>query len=159
MALTVLKKPLKVQPLDADEQSTLPLVEAVDEMLALTAKLEAHDAKVELERKRLAELKATLLAAIDETTPAEDKAVLVGSDGRQLEFSAKGEASTITDLEKAKKLLGTATFMKIAKIGITDLRAYLTPPEFAEVTKTERTGTRRIKIIGDKKPTKKSTKK
>lgn len=147
MGVTISKKTTAKKLFQTTTEQVDESTELVDEFIALTVQLEAHDAKVSAERKRLDELKKLLVVSVDESHAPDEKATLVGTNG-EVEVSAKSEATSITDLATARKLLGVETFNKVAKVNLADLRAYLTPPQLEKCTVTERKGSRRIKIIG-----------
>lgn len=150
MAVTVTKKAaalLTEAPIGGtSNQPVLP--EVIDEFLALERKIDKHDEKIKLDRERHAALKAQIVAVVNETEEPEAKVRLTGTDGKGIvEVSGKSNTTAIIDMEKAKKLLGTETFFKVAKIGIADLKAYLKKPDFELVTATTLDGARRLKIV------------
>lgn len=121
--------------------------DVVDEFLALDAKLKKHAAKVADDQARYDELKKQIVALVDETTDAEKDVVLVGAEQTgKIEVSEKTMQTTLTDIDAAKKFMGKDTFFKVAKIGVGDLKDYLTPEQREQCTKTERSGSRRLKI-------------
>ncbi len=86
---------------------------------------------------------------VDETRPAESKAIIEGQLFKA-EFGAKANKTTISDLEVVKRLLEaikTGLFMEAVTASITFLKKYLTPEQLEECTLTERTGARRSKIV------------
>ena len=130
----------------ADDQIVSP--DVIDEALELELKIEKHMKKIEADVKRLAEIKSQVLAVVVEVTDADTVTTLMGTGTRGMEVSARSSKTEIINLEQAKKYLGTETFWKVAKIGITDLKAYLTKPQYEAVTETTKTGGRRLKLIG-----------
>lgn len=148
MGVTITKKSQKL--IQTTTEQVDEAAELVDELVGLTTKLAAHDAKVAKERKRLEELKKLILSSVDESHAPEEAVTLVGTSGAEVAVSAKSESTSITDLAAARKLLGVETFNKVAKVNLADLRAYLTPPQLEKCTVTERTGSRRLKIVGGK---------
>lgn len=148
MGLKITKKPTQLvgEVSEVVEQAVLP--EVVDEYLALELKISKHNAKIAAELKRFESLKKQVVATVDETAAADEAVTLRGTGSKELEISARSNTTEITDLEQAKKFLGSDTFWKIAKVGIADLKAYLTKPQYEQVTKTEQVGSRRVKIVG-----------
>lgn len=66
------------------------------------------------------------------------------------EYGKKADSTTVTDKEKVVELLENiepGLFTKLADVGITKLRQYLTPDQLKECTETKTEGKRKIKII------------
>lgn len=78
--------------------------------------------------------------------PAGDAMHLKGVN-HTLQLSARTKVVGEVDLDKVIKILGPEAFLKIAKVGITDLRKYLTEAQFKDVAEEGLTGTRRIKVV------------
>lgn len=90
------------------------------------------------------ELKKEFLEYANSTLGDDEELVIKVPGEKELKIGSRSNVRSITDMDKAVELLGTDTFMKIAKIGLTDLDKYLTPEEVAEVTVTKRSDTRRF---------------
>jgi len=147
---------------------SIPLVEAqnelgpsakelctlVDEFETLSAKADKWKKDQKADMDRLSEVKKILGVEADEGCKPEDEGLNLFGTNIELQFGQKANSTEITDLALAKKLLGNETFLKIASIGIGDLKAYLTPEELAQCTKTERTGNRSMKVVKRSKPKK-----
>lgn len=138
---------LAPEPLEETLNDQLVSAELVDEYLGLIKTLEKHDDKVKAQRARAEELKKLFVGAADEFAEPTESVTLRDSTGdRKIEVSAKANTATITDMDEAKKALGTKTFMEIAKIGIGDLKSYLPKDKYEAVTTTGPTGPRKLKI-------------
>ena len=90
-----------------------------------------------------------LMVTVDATTDASEKALLEG-ERFTLEFGARTKVATVKDkvalyeeLEEVKEGL----FFELAKVGVTDIRAYLSKLVIDKVLNEERTGSRRVKVI------------
>lgn len=101
--------------------------------------------------KKIKELQALLQPVADAKKALEEgikdldlpddvsEALIHLSPAFRCEIGSKGSSREITDLEKAKELLGQELFMKIAKINLGDLDKYLTLPQRELVIQTKRT--------------------
>jgi hypothetical protein len=90
--------------------------------------------------KPLADAKKKLEAAI-EALEADDDVEGQVEQGAYFEATVgkRGTKRSIKDLEKVKAFLGTETFMAIASVKLTDIDAYLTPPQKEQCLATART--------------------
>lgn len=98
--------------------------------------------------KQYSKLNTDLLEIVDKEFAAESKTTLVG-ENYSAEVGAKGNSTIITDMEQAQKTLEQVEeglFLLLAKVGITELRQYLTPKQLEKITETNRTGKRRVKV-------------
>jgi len=79
----------------------------------------------------------------------QDPAEVVFAKGfsHEVKLGAKANSVTEVDLEQVVQFLGVETFLKLASVKITDLRAYLTPEQFEAATTTQRKGNRTIKVL------------
>lgn len=143
MALTFIKPQTtqmqEIKPVAAVAQSIAPIMEVeldsttvlTDELIQVEQYLEA--AQVKLYLKRQAELRKQLATSVPEDTSKAETYTFKGTLGSVV-FSACSITSTIPDLNKVVESLGSEVFMKIAKVGVTDLKAYLTEAEFFKVS-------------------------
>jgi hypothetical protein len=120
----------------------------VDKLLAIEAELTLFDGRRLL--KDYDAVKALLAStAADEAYVADRPVVLNGTTG-QVQFSPKVDVVEITDLNtvigKLKAKIGYPALLELLKIGITDLKRFLTPVEIAELTVTK-PGSRRIASV------------
>lgn len=121
----------------------------VEEWIALEAKVKAAEAKLKPHKDKLAKLRGALDEHVDLITTPEGETTVEGFD-HGLEFSPKGKATDVTDMKGAAKMLEgvkKGLVMDLVKLGIGDLRKYLTPEQVEEVTKEEYRNARRIKVI------------
>jgi len=124
--------------------------ELQEEVKALTDKIEksANGKKLKLKKAALAKLMDEL-----KTEVAED---LDGNEGCTVEGGPfkyeMGIAANNTEIKSKKRLveylqgLGEKEFLSMVSFKITEMREYLPGPFFKQITKTERTGTRRVKL-------------
>lgn len=143
MAVTIVKPKVKdVSDIDTEELVT---AELVDEFGALAAKLDKKLAKIAPLQKKVAALEKGIIAAVDEVVDPSQKITLTGED-YELQLGAQGLRASITDMELAVDLLGDELFLKLAKITMKDLQAYLTPEQLEQVTAKKYVSKRRVKI-------------
>lgn len=102
-----------------------------------------QDPKIKKMQDELAELKTALVDNANKTLKADEGMVIVTPLG-DVKIGKRSTSRSITDMKKAVKLLGKETFMKIAKIGLTDLDKYLNPEELEQCVVVKITDTRRI---------------
>lgn len=154
MGVTITKsKPASAAALHQDEPEAeaqqIVAAARVQEFLDLDKELTKHAEKIAAKAKRHGELKKQFLAAVEESKVSpDDKVELRGTDPKSkiVEISPQSNKTVVTDMEAAKKALGTELFMKIAKVTLSDLKDYLTKPQFESVTVTSRDGGRRLTI-------------
>lgn len=91
------------------------LLQKLDEFHARTNDLSAACASA------LSEIKKTLQAKADEKAKPDEATEFEGTEVT-IKFGEKANSTTLTDLPLAKKLMGTETFLKVAKIGVGDLK-------------------------------------
>jgi hypothetical protein len=86
---------------------------------------------------QLAEVSKLLLDRVDAAAEPSDTVELSG-DHWVLEIGACSRNSAdITSIQKVRDMLGEETFMKLAKITLTDLKKYLNPEQLDTVLETE----------------------
>ncbi len=143
MSVTIIKPKLK----DESVIQTLELItpEEVDEFATISAKLKRKQEKLAPLIKRVAAYEKDILGTVDDIVDAAHKITLTGID-YELQLGAKGNKTSITNMELAVDFLGEELFLKIAKITMKDLQAYLTPEQLEQVTASERSTKRRVKI-------------
>lgn len=141
MTITIKSKELQkpVQKQIAIELN--PNIEVVEEMATLSIQLDAF--KV-LEAKYNS-LKKALLEQIPEDATEFEPYTFAGINHKVV-FSACSKKREITDMEKAKAALGAELFMKIAKIGLTDLDKYLSVEEKEQFIVESQTGARNCSV-------------
>jgi hypothetical protein len=123
------------------------LIDEVGEMQAEAEKIESKiaelTAKLAPYKAKLAELQGLLNE--DDTENPDAKRIEYGKRFA-VEVGKQGSSTVITDLPKIAKFVGTKLFYELATMKITDIKAYLTPPQLAEVTKIQRTK-RSVKVV------------
>lgn len=144
MTVTIIKPKAKdVSKIDSEQ--VVP-AETVDEYAVAAAKLEKRAEKLKPLQKQVKDLELGIIGAVDEVIDPGTKFNLTGNDF-ELQLGAQGQRAEITNMELAVDLLGEDLFLKLAKISITDLKAYLTPDQLAQVTKSNYKIKRRIKVV------------
>lgn len=155
MAITIKQKQTLKQPAQVVEQVQKPkaasattskvITEAqalVDEAYQIQQRL------VELEvpamQKRLDEIKKHF-ASIAESLPPDQPAVFKGAEG-EMEFSKCATSIEVTDKAGIATHLGADIYLQISKVGITDLKKYLSPIELEKFT-AKVVGSRRLTAI------------
>lgn len=117
-------------------------IELDKEIEKLTAKVQEKVAPLSQEQ---AEIKKHILALANSTLP-DDETKEIPVSGKLLYIGKRGTSRTISDLDKAIEFMGVDTFLKVAKINLSDVDKYLRPEEVEQVTVTQRTDTRQIKV-------------
>ncbi len=120
--------------------------EVVDEYATLSTKLKKRQENLKPLAKQVSDLEKGIIGATDEVLDPSVKATLAGIKFN-LDLGAQGQRTSLTDIEKVFELLGFETFMKVAKVNVVDLKAYLNPDQLAEVTVSEFAIKRRVKIV------------
>ncbi len=118
--------------------------EAVDEFAFLHIKLAKAEEKLKPLKTSVAKLEKGILAAVDEVLDPSVKFTLIGSE-YEVPLSAQGQRTELVDADQAQDFLGDELFMKLAKVSITDLKAYLTPDQLEQVVETSYKIKRRVK--------------
>lgn len=101
--------------------------------------------KSKLVEKKLKEAKEKLLAMLPTDLDATTPYVFEGTLHR-IEVSSCSKVRSIVDLEKVKIALGDVLFMKIAKVGLTEIDMYLSDQEKSDLTLERYTGARKMSI-------------
>jgi hypothetical protein len=124
-------KPTKLKPtitkpeVAAPVGETTKLVDAIVEQYPLIEAAKPAKKISDDARKELLEL-------VGPTAYANEAIVVHGTDGT-VKFGPESEQIECTDIKKVHEFLGDA-FYALAKVGITDLRKYLTPHQLGQVT-------------------------
>ncbi|KVR21625.1 hypothetical protein WK13_34370 [Burkholderia ubonensis] len=103
----------------------------VDELVMIEAKLATEEMATML--KRQTELRKILAAKANDEFADSEAAVLKGTDGRTIRFSARKEVTEVTDRAAMIAALGEV-FPQIASVSLTDLKKYLSAAELAKFT-------------------------
>lgn len=119
----------------------------VDEFFGLEAQVAESEKTLKPVKKRIGELRAALSAMVDDEKVPGDQTRLFEGTKADLEFGVSPDQVVEMDLEQIFKILGKATFLKVAKVSVSDLETYLSGQELEKVIKRDRVGTRRIKWI------------
>lgn len=144
----------QLQKAPALAQSIAPIVEVeqdsttklTDELVQLEKRLSNPQLKQDL--KRQTELRKQLATSVPEGTSEAETYTFKGTLGSVV-FSACSVVTAIPDLNKVVEGLGHEVFMKIAKVGVTDLKAYMTEVEFSNVS-VKAWGSRSFKAFVEK---------
>ena len=141
MGVTVVSK--KTQNVEEIDTTDFIEPEVVDQYAKTKRKVEKLQEAIEPKVNKLKKLEASLLKTVDDNVNAALAIDLVGNDF-EVAVGAMGNKTELVDAELAQDMLGEDVFMKLAKVSLTDLKSYLTPDQYAEVTKTTRKNKRRI---------------
>lgn len=143
MTVTIIK-PKAVDVTEIDSESIIPAV-VVDEYGSLVAELKDATEKLAPLTSKVSELAKGIIGAVDEIIDPSVPMVLDGNDYR-LNLGAKGVKLMSADSEAVIYELGTELFMKLAKVSITDLKAYCTPEQLEKITTSTFSIKRRMKV-------------
>ena len=146
MAVTVKTKPAKKVSTKTTPEGQM--AQLVDEIGDIEKQIAAMMVDLEPLTKQHAKKKAELLEWVNKTHVPSDKTSVEGKE-YEAEVSAKGNKTTITDIEKLFKLfkkIEAGLVFELMKFNIGDIRKYLTPKQIEQVTKTERVNERTVKI-------------
>lgn len=138
----VLKQEKKVSPKVKASQEVSIDVQAT-RYKELEAKLKKNTLKMKAYADEMADLKKEIVAHANETL-ADEEGLEIRTEFGDLKIGKRGSSRVITDLKQAIKFMGRETFMRIAKIGLTDLDKYLTPEQVADVIEVKVNDQRRI---------------
>ncbi len=152
MAVKFVEKPkaatkAKAKAKAGSHDATMEEIKAmVDELGALDDFLKSISTKI----KRHEELNKTIAAKGDEILKPEETLVVAG-EKYAVELGAKGNETKLKDgeltfIESLLNDIEPGLFLKLAKVGITDLRKYLTPQQMKLVSDTKRTKKRTVKV-------------
>lgn len=119
---------------------------AVDEYVVEKGKHDALAKKLKALKTKVDTTAGVLRDYVGSVAEAEEPVVVKGEKHAVEVGACPNEVSSV-DVDKVIEILGVDVFLKIAKVGITDLRRYLTPEQFAEACTEAHTGTRRIKVL------------
>ena len=145
MAVKIVKKTAKVEDVTKLEQGQIVETDTIDEFARLSRKLAAKEEKIAPLKKSVAEMEKGILGAVDAVVAPHVGIDLQGEEN-ELKLGPKGKRAEVTDIELVFDMLGKELFLKLAKIGITDLKAYLTPDQVEAVTASEFKTKRRVKV-------------
>ena len=142
MVKIIEQKPSTIKLETADAEITPELAEAIDAFAEAKAELEEADAIYKPIAAAASKAKAVLEAQLDEVVGAAAKGSFF-TEHNALQYGERGEKVTEMDKDKILELLGVKTFLRLAAIPVTKLRAALTADEVAEVVTVEKSASRR----------------
>ena len=116
----------------------------VEELISIQAQLDAIAASKLT--KRAEEIKKSLQQVMKDSGADEDQPYVFKSEAGTVEFGPCSNATEILDKDRMISLLGAEVFKTLAKVGITDLKTYLSGAEIESFTAKVR-GSRSIKSI------------
>lgn len=143
MGITIVSPKIKLA--ETLESAEVVKPEVVDEFAKARIKLTKAQDKLKPLTKQVSDLEKGLIGAVDEILDPSVKFVLVGNE-YEVPLSAQGQRTELADADKAAFFLGDELFMKLAKVSVTDLKAYLTPEQLAQVMVTSYKIKRRVKV-------------
>lgn len=143
MSVTIVKK--KVQDVTKISSEDVVPATTVDEFAELHG--EYKDAKEEIAplEKKYKKMELGIIGAVDEVIDAGVKYTLVGNE-YELQLGAQGVRAAVTSNEEVIDEIGIELFQKIAKVSMTDLKAYCTPEQLEKITKKSFAIKRRVKV-------------
>ena len=120
------------------------ITQLVDILGMIDTELEQSDYKALIKQQEMA--KKELQQLCDDVLP-KDKGRTVKGKKYVAEIKPKSERTEVTDMGKAIKMAGGWAKVKDhVKISLEFLRMYLNPEQLSHITKTDRTGSRPVKI-------------
>ena len=143
MAVTIVKP--KAKEIAKEDLTALVTPELVDSYASKKNKLDKKQAKLAPLEKEVKALGKEILSTVDEVIDAGTPVTLPGVMF-ELKLGAQGKRTELVDAEGVYDLLGAEAFFKLAKISVTDLKAYLTPDEVSKVTQSRYAISRRVKV-------------
>lgn len=145
MAVTVVNKKAKVTNVTKDIAESIVAPEVVDEFAEDALRYAKKMQKLAPLKRRVEGQEKAILATIDDVVDASTGLTLHGND-HEVIVGPKGNKTECVNTALAAEHLGFDLFVKLAKLSITDLKQYLTPDQFDEVTKKTPSTKRRVKI-------------
>ncbi len=150
MAITFAKKSKpKATPKKKTTKAPSGVLEKlVDKMGSIHRELNPLQESVKQRQKKWKPLFSEAQTLLDETTDA-DATKSVTTKHNVAAFTAHGVVTSITDADKAFKLLESVQkglAWELMGFSITDLRKYLTPDQFESITEEKRTKARSVTI-------------
>lgn len=145
MAVTVVNKKTKLTKITKELSQDIIAPEVVDEFAEDALKYAKKMQKLAPLKRRVEGQEKAILATIDDVVDAKVGITLHG-DKHEVVVGPKGNKTECINTALAAEHLGFDLFVKLAKLSITDLQNYLTPDQFAEVTKKYPSTKRRVKI-------------
>jgi hypothetical protein len=143
MAVTILKAKVK----DSSVLDSLEIVtpEEVDTFATHSAKLKRKLENLAPLQEQVAQMEKSLISAADEVVDAGTPVTLTGNT-YVVALSAQGKKNVIKNMDLAVEMLGEDLFLKLAKITMKDLQAYLTPDQLEQVVSSSYASKRRVKV-------------
>jgi len=145
MPVTVLNKKAKLTNITKELSQDIVSPDVVDEFAADVLKYAKKMEKLAPLKKRVEGQEKAILATVDDVVDASTGLTLHGYE-HEVVLGPKGNMTDVVNTAKAADYLGFELFVKLAKLSVTDLQQYLTPDQFAEVTKKTAKRKRRVKI-------------
>ena len=130
---------------DVDVVNIANVTQAIDDYVEDKNAYDMALKELEPLKARVAAAKKTLFEYVDEHTAPEDERVLEGFM-HSIVASPKYKEGELAAVDVIYEKLDVETFLAVAKIGITELKRYLTPEEFDKVCTYRNSGARRLKV-------------
>ena len=143
MTVTIIK-PKATDVTKIDSEQVIP-AEVVDEFAMLKAEVTVIEDDLKPMLNKVKQMEQGIIGAVDEVISPGTPFTLVGNEF-ELQLGAQGTRTVISDSEAVVDELGIELFLKLAKVSITDLRAYCTPEQLEKITKTTFATKRRVKV-------------
>lgn len=145
MPVTVVNKKAKVTNVTKELSQDIVSPEVVDEFAEDALRLAKKMEKLAPLKKSVEGQEKAILATVDDVVDPTVGLTLYG-DKHDVVLGKKGDQTDVVNVAKAAEFLGFDVFVQLAKLSVTDLKQYLTPDQFAEVTKKTAKRKRRVKI-------------
>ena len=135
----------KAKELSKEELESIVAAEVIDEYGTLLTEHALAKEKLVPRSTKLSELTATIIGAVDEVVDPDTPVVLDGNEYK-ISLGTQGTRLVVADSEAVVDEIGAELFMKLAKVSITDLKAYCTPEQLELITKKTFGIKRRVKV-------------
>lgn len=143
--MTVKIIPKKIQDVsEIDSEQVVP-AEVVDEFASVY--IENKEAKADIAplAKAALKLEKGVIGAVDEVIHASIPFTLVGNK-YEVQLGAQGVKAEVVSNEAVIDEIGQELFEKLAKVSMTDLKAYCTPEQLEKITNQTFAIKRRVKV-------------
>lgn len=131
--MTVTKIAPKVQDVTKIASEDIISPEVVDSYGKLAAKLARKVEKLEPLSNKVSVLAEQIINSVDEVIDSSVKYTVTG-DEYQVQLGARGNKTSLNSNETIIDEIGHELFMKLAKVSVTDLKAYCTPDQLTKLT-------------------------
>ena len=135
----------KVQDVSKISSEDIVPAEVVDEFASVYFEHKEAKENIAPVAKAALKLEKGIIGAGDEVIDASIAFILTGNK-YEVQLGAQGEKTAVTNNEDVIDEIGQELFNKLAKVSITDLKAYCTPDQLEKITKKTFAIKRRVKV-------------